>query len=293
MVQRFMLQCVLPKQRGKPHPQWLNEARLKATTVKSFASTMLSVISTMAMFLDHFPEVARHLPEHVKCYKLLYDIVWHLRVDAGIVNRLPLLRSIIAEHHRLWAALYPMSAKPKLHHLQHVLDMVETIGKVVACFTCERKHRSVKRSAVNVYRHFEHTTIVDMLNTMATELREHDIFAEQCLIRRKRVVTVGPHDVNTASSCLCHCGELHASDIIVFSSGHVGRATSFWKDPDSTSHLVQFKLFVRHTAGVDVFIDTGRVMFSPLADVMDAVMHLPMTDGKIRVAMPPPSVLST
>ena len=92
-----------------------------------------------------------------------------------------------------------MVARPKLHHLQHVLDMVESLGKVVACFTCERKHRAVKRSAVNVYRHFEHTTIVDMLNTMATELREHDIFAEQCLIRRPRVVTVGPIDAHTAN----------------------------------------------------------------------------------------------
>jgi len=56
---------------------------------------------------------------------------------------------------------------------------------------------------------------------------------------------------------------------------------------------VQFKLFVRHTAGVDVFIDTGRTMFSPLVDVLDAVMYFPMAGGAIRVAMPPPSVLSS
>ena len=291
MVQRFMLQCVLPKQRGKPHPQWLNEARLKPSTVKSFASTMLSVISIVTMFLDHYVEVARHLPDHVRCYKLLYDIVWHLRVDAGIVDRVPILRTIIVEHHRLWGVLYPTIARPKLHHLQHVIDMVATLGKLVACFTCERKHRSVKRSAINVYRHFEHTTIVDMLNTMATELREHDIFAEQCLIRQPRVVTVGTDVIHTARSCLCHCGELHEYDIIVFITGHVGRATSFWVHPAATSHAVQFRLLRRHTAGVDVFIDTGRVMFSPLADVMDAVIHFPMTDGKIRVAMPPASVL--
>ena len=92
MVQTFMMQCVLPRQRGKPHKEWNSAARLKATTVSLFASTMLSIIFIMVLFFDHFPIVSHHLPEHVKCYKLLYLIVWLLRVDDGIAQRLPVVR---------------------------------------------------------------------------------------------------------------------------------------------------------------------------------------------------------
>ena len=102
---------------------------------------MSSIIFIMVLFMDHFPDVAHHLPEHVKCYKLLYLIVWHLRVDAGIVERLPVLRSLIEEHHELWAALYPESAKRKLHQLHRVPDGIGFLRKVIACFMYGRKHR--------------------------------------------------------------------------------------------------------------------------------------------------------
>ena len=62
MVQTFMMKCVLPKQRGKAQPEWLADARLKAETMKSFASTMLTIISVMTIFLDHFPQVSHYLP---------------------------------------------------------------------------------------------------------------------------------------------------------------------------------------------------------------------------------------
>ena len=53
-VQRFMMKCVLPRHHGTPQPEWLVDARLKDATVKSFASTMLNIISIMVIFLDHF-----------------------------------------------------------------------------------------------------------------------------------------------------------------------------------------------------------------------------------------------
>ena len=290
MVQAFMMQCVLPKQRRGPHKEWLNVARLKASTVSSFASTMLSIMFIMQLFMDHFPDVAHHLPDHVRCYRLLCTIVWHLRVDDGIAERLPVLRLLIEDHHKLWAALYPTCAKPKLHQLHHVPDGIAFLGKVIACFTCERKHRSVKRSAVNVYRHFEHTTIVDMLNNMAEELGNCDIFAEQALVRCPRTVDVHGMCIDVAKSCLCHCGEIHDTDVIVFANSQVGRAVAFWKHPASITLAVQFILLTRVAPHVDVFHQSATVMFAPVSDVIDAVIWLPLHDGMIRVGMPPSGV---
>ena len=141
------------------------------------------------MFLDHFPVVSQHLPDHVTCFRKLHQIVWILRCDAH-GQQIHLLRQVIEDHHRLWAQLYPESSKPKLHQLLHVPDAIDYLGKAIACFTCERKHTEVKRTAVNVFRHFEHTTIADMLHSLSEDLSEHDIFAEQTLIRCEHKVVV-------------------------------------------------------------------------------------------------------
>ena len=65
----------------------------------------------------------------------------------------------------------------------------------------------------------QHTTIIDMLNTMADELSGHDLFAEQALVRCSRQVMIGPHVLRTAKAALCHCGVLHGGDIIVVNDG--------------------------------------------------------------------------
>ena len=290
MVQRFMMACILPHQRGKPNKEWLNDKRLREHNFASFASTMLTIIPIVTMFLDHFPVVAHHLPDHVKCYRMLNEIVWILRCDEH-GKRTDVLRRIIGEHHELWARLYPESSKPKLHHLLHVPQGIDYLGKAIACFTCERKHREVKRTAVNVYRHFEHTTIIDMLHAVCDELSEHDLFAEQTLVRCDRKVVVGALQLMTSDSCLCHCGELNKDDIVVFEHGVVGKVSSFWKHPDSPSITVQFVSMKAISDTTAVYIEDG-IMFAPVSKIIDAVVWFPMDTERIRVSMPPASVLS-
>ena len=49
--------------------------------------------------------------------------------------------------------------KPKLHHMHHIIDGMEWLGKLLSCFVCEREHRHVKDSALHVFRHLEHTVL--------------------------------------------------------------------------------------------------------------------------------------
>ena len=205
------------------------------------------------------------------------------------MDRLATLRKIISDHHQLWAVLYPESDKPKLHHLLHVPDGIAYLGKVIACFTCERKHRELKRSAINVYRHFEHTTLIDMLNSMTAELEGHDIFAEQALVRCSRKTVIGDVELHMSKSALCYCGEVHEDDVCVFMDGSVGKAIAFWQRADDSPIAIQCVLFDRVVPNVDVFSES-TMTFAPLSDVMDTLIWHRICDDRIRVAMPPASV---
>ena len=284
-----MMSCVLPAQRDKPNKEWINDNRLEDQSIASFASTMLTIIPIIIMLLDRFPQVAHYLPDHVACYKKLYDILWILRCDAH-GKRIDLLRHLIEEHHKMWARLYPESAKPKLHQLLHVPQGIAYLGKVIACFTCERKHREVKRTAVNVYRHFEHTTIVDMLHSMCEELSEHDLFAEQTLVRCEHKVVIGSLELLTADSCLCHCGEITRGDVIAFESGTAAKVSSFWKHPYNHDIAVQCMVLSRVHDSTDVYHESSDVIFCPVRKIIDAVPYFPMDGRMLRVGMPPSCV---
>ena len=291
MVQHFMMSCTLPNQRGKPCKEWLNDQRMRQDNFASFASTMLSLIPIITMFLEHFPMVAHHLPDHVLCYRKLNDIVWLLRCDEH-GKRLETLRRIIAEHHELWARLYPDSAKPKLHQLLHVPQGIEYLGKVIACFTCERKHREVKKTAVNVYRHFEHTTIIDMLHSMSEELSEHDLFAEQTLVRCHKHVIVAGVEILSSDSCLCHCGEISRGDVIVMEAGSVGKVVAFWKHASHDSHACQFIAMRQVDAMTHVYDESTMMLFAPVSKIIDALVWMRISEHRIRVSMPPTCVFS-
>ena len=73
-------------------------------------------------------------------------------------------------------------------------------------------------------------------------LRDHDIFAEQALARCSHTVIVGGVGIDMAKSCLCHCGEVHDADVIVFANDQVSQAIAFWKHHASITIAVQFIL---------------------------------------------------
>ena len=53
---------------------------------------------------------------------------------------------LIAEHLRLIMKLYGNEAKPKAHHLFHVVDGMVHLHRLLSCFVTERKHKPIKRN---------------------------------------------------------------------------------------------------------------------------------------------------
>ena len=231
VVRLFVEACVLPLEHGKFKSVWLEPKRFKNHSLTSFASMNLSIVPCVCLFLDLY-DVAALLPEEVECFMMLDQIFGILCLgphrSMEYIDRLKLL---IAGHHRLFSKLYPSHVKPKLHHSHHVVTSMLHLGRLLACFVTERKHKVVMKLAVNTWRHFEHTTLVDCLHQQCEYLSSgHDLFSAEFLIHPQAVQ--GRDGLHTSTVAVSRVGTLHASDVLCTSDGVVGRVESFWRQGD-------------------------------------------------------------
>ncbi len=228
MAQTFLDQCVIPIEHGKIKGEWIEPKRLKNNSLTAFASMLLSIVPCIALMLQMY-DIAKQLPEEVECFLMLDQIFGILtlgpRRSMEYIDR---LRTLIVGHHRLFARLYPDRIKPKLHHSHHIVSSMLQLGFLLACFVTERKHRLAKQFALNTWRHFEHTTLLDCLHQQCEYLATgHDLFAAEFLVHPNAVRNHA--ELETSTVAVCHVGTLHASDVICTKDGVVGRVESFWR----------------------------------------------------------------
>jgi len=89
---------------------------------------------------------------------------------SGALPHLSSLRAKIVERHELFVRLCPSAVKPKLHHLLYLPSDIAKVGASLSCFAMERKHRVVKAASLSVFRHFEHTVLVDVAHAQLASL---------------------------------------------------------------------------------------------------------------------------
>ncbi len=80
-----------------------------------------------------------------------------LRLGDAVLLELPDVRSAISAFVRDFVGQLPGEARPKTHYLQHVPDMLASHQSFLACFSAERRHRLIKRTAATCFRWFEST----------------------------------------------------------------------------------------------------------------------------------------
>ena len=87
-------------------------------------------MQVMYLFLENF--VGGNLGEHFEAFQKLWHIVGLLRMGAeDAVQHADTLLVLIAEHLRLITKLYGQQAKPKAHHLFHVVDGMLPLGRLL------------------------------------------------------------------------------------------------------------------------------------------------------------------
>lgn len=288
-VQRFMSQCMLPSKYGKVHLNWLSKNRLKKNSLTSFASTVLTIVPIIHMFFERFCTGVPELAEHLRCFKLLHVILGILTTGPeDAAKYTDTLRRLICEMHEVMVKISkPHQRKPKLHHLHHVVDGILWLGKLISCFVCERKHRSVKDSALHVFRHIEHTVLADVINKQSQQIiRGGQLFEDNFLVH-PRPVKGAPDDLRQSRNAVLRCGAVAIGDVVFLHNGLCGRVNMFYNAGGQL--FVDFhRLPPVHAADLCVRSEGPCTHeFFSVAEVQDACIWYRVAEGVISVCVPP------
>ena len=121
--------------------------------IKAFASEVISAIEALHLFvLVALPNGV--LPDHVKLFLLMVDIVHVLSLGDLAIHFATELDNALAEHHALFIKLYATCAKPKIHWNRHVVDAMLRHGVNMSCGAPERLHRFTKDVSKRIYNSF-------------------------------------------------------------------------------------------------------------------------------------------
>ena len=176
---------------------------------------------------------------------------------------------------------------------------MERLGRLLACFVTERKHKTVMKFALATWRWFEHTTLLDVLHQQCESLSTNeDIFGAEFLIDVKKVSNTrrSKHE-----SCCEHTpgllsskeaaykgGTVKAKDIICTKGGLVGRVQNFLQVQNGP---VQVRFLSYLCIEGDCTLrdeNASTIMMVPLADVLDACIWCYAKPGVLKVCIPPP-----
>ena len=285
MVRLFMSQCHLPSKYGKTHEDWLRQSRLHTHSLTSFAGTMLTLVPILYLFFLEFLGDNDDVKDLFECAKVLHLLCGILSTgpDEPMKHRTTLI-SLISRLHTLFVSL-GFHLKPKLHHMHHIIDHMDWLGKLLACFVTERKHRDVKDAALHVMRYMEHTVLNDVVNKHCQQIvAGHDLFEKMCLVNAR---PNADGTVLCAKAAIVVCGKITKGDIIFLADKTCGRAEGF--------NLISGVFFVE--VGFLPCIDgdislrgavSDRSSFVECADIVDScIWHSTSRPGVLRVCVPP------
>ena len=151
---------------------------------------------------------------------------------------------------------------------------VQGLKKIISCFVIERKHRSLKRVALYVVRHLEHTSLTDLATQQCEQIIDgHSLFQREFLVHPTTVEVFGT-SLTRSNIAVLECGDIHARDIIYVKGGQLARITGFWQSAPGiiTAHCIACELVEGYK-----YRDSESVVF---------VQSQTIIDGEFRVALP-------
>ena len=287
-VQSFSQLVKYPSGIGKLDKAAFAPSRLKAQTVTSFSSIMLTMVTVLHFFVDVF--AARLIPDEFEAFTKLHQIIGILRMGPeDAMKYVDELRTLISQHLELFNRLYQdYSIKPKMHHIFHVPDGMEWVGRLLSCFVTERKHKMIKRSALYVFRHIEHTVLTDVVNTTFQQvLSGHDLYKDAFLVMPHDCELAGIAFRRSRAACI-RIGHVACGDLVVNVRGRVGCVVSCWQRV--SDELIVLEADVYPVLNNDIrFVSKSQSFrgFFVAKDLVDTVLWIEESPGIIRISVPP------
>ena len=123
--------CNLPSKNGKGDPSWQYDNRISGASLTSFSSVVLNVVLILYLFVEKIllhgssPEGCRSV-----CALVVHDHggCWHLVRTGSLIIALSFGRTC------LLFMPHMTIASQKLHHMHHVVDGMQLMGKLLSCF---------------------------------------------------------------------------------------------------------------------------------------------------------------
>ena len=288
-IQDFIEQFTLPSKYGKVSRTWLGPNRLskKKRTLTSFAGVMLSLVPIVCCFLQEAVAPTGAIPEHVQCFCLLTKMLSCLQLGpTGAAAHAATLRDTVLAHARLFSKIYPDSCTPAFHQLLHVDDNIRYLGKVLSCFTTERKHCDVKRVALHVFRNIDNTSVKHVLNEQCETIahESESMFVDAHLVAT-RPALLG--NLNRSHRAVLRIGRVQAGDVVYLSRHVVGKLDMFWSRPGMSGLIAQLGVYKPSDIGY-MHWDTASptVEFIDVNEIVDAVAWASVTGPIVRVLPP-------
>ena len=289
-VNEWVTAFTLPKKHGKVDPAWLAPRRLHDDGLQSLASTVLTLTPIILCFLKDHAAPRGIAPDHILCLQMMVDIIGILCLGAdGAMQYATELRRLIVMHAKLFVTLYPLAAKPKFHHLLHLVDDMLFVGKLLSCFVCERLHRTTRKAALHVFRHMESTVLADVLNRKcAMVTQQHNLFKTDLLVNEVRVTSGPGRGLDSAASCVLKCGEIYINDIVWLANDVVCKVVKLWGNSIGEVVVQGHVLSAVDASDPEIVAvdDSQGTRFFPSADVVDACAWGHKSATVVRVIRP-------
>jgi hypothetical protein len=286
-VRHFSQSIHYPSKIGKLENAAFGDSRLKKNTIASFSSIMLTMVMVLHFFVDTF--VAALIPEEFEAFTKLQHIIAILSMGPeDAMRHIDTLRQLISEHLELYCRLYDVNVKPKMHHMFHIPDGMEFVGKLLSCFVTERKHKTIKKAALYVFRHIEHTVLIDVVNTTFQQIiGGHDLYMDIFLLTPRDCQIGGIHFRSSRAVCL-RIGHVAIGDLVIRSDGLVGCVVKVWQR--AHDNHVALEVDVYPCVNNDIrFVSTAQSKrdFFDHQSLVDTLLWMEESPALLRIAVPP------
>ena len=286
-VRNFMMECNLPSKYGKAHRDWLRDSRMRLHTLASFSGIILTVVPILYLYMLSFCMDDPRLAGCFACVSLVHRICGILFTGTDKpMEHLATLKRLIPELHKKFVAEFT-KYKPKLHHMHHIIDHMEWLGKLITCFVTERKHRDVKDAALHVFRYFEHTVLNDIVNAHCEQIASgHDLFLPMFLVNPRQCALQTEN--LTAKSAVLLCGQVSKNDVVFFEDRTCAEVVAFFEISSTLFAEVRLMPAV-NDADISLRVMTQtHTCFKECRFLVDAcIWHSTAAAGIVRVCVPP------
>ena len=286
-VQEFSQLCNYPSIWGKLEKAAFGKQRLRASTIASFSSTILTMVPVLFLFLQKF--VQDTMPAHFAAFQLLWHIIGILRMGPEDSMKLcETLLTLMSDYLEACTNLYGAYVKPKAHHMFHLVDGMLWLGRLLSCFVTERKHREIKAASLHVFRHLEHTVLHDVVNRSMEQILEgHDLYTKEFRVN-PRDVTLGTIQFRRARTCVIKTGLVANGDMVINESGDVAKVISIWQKVSEDGLILEVEAYpcinddLKYRA-----TQRSRVDFFKSESIVDVLIWYEDSPGIICVPIPP------